>query len=629
MNQKLVSKLIMLGACLLLALELGAVPLTLQYQGQVLVSGVPHEGSSRFKFALVNSQAVSLWSHDLSSQNGSEPTTALILPVTRGLYAIRLGDTRVNGMAAIPATVFTNELIRLRVWFNDGTNGFQHLTPDREIGSVAFAVRARTAEIAETLPAGLVTQNHLSTSLQNTLSSLQLQISVLSNLVNNVHLPEFNQTRDDVVALSNLVNNVQLPSLNQTRGDLAVLSNQVNNVQGPELAQTRTNVAGLLALNENTTFASTDPQDPALLAVGAAVFRELPASGWENGPDGAPAARTDHSVVWNGRELIVWGGAAGGSSLLNSGAKYNPVTRTWVPLATQDAPVARRRHEAVWMTDRMFIWGGHDGTGWNPVGGQFHPDHQRWFPVPMSPLLAREDHVMLWTGRQVAIWGGRHAVGRLGDGALFDPVQNRWTPIPPQGAPVARSAAAGVWTGSELIIWGGRTTLFEVGDGARLTINNGMPTQWRPLSRMGAPPPRQNHTAVWTGDRMLTWGGIAGSVLLDDGGSYDPVTDSWTRITRMGAPSARQGHGAIWTGKEMVIFGGEDQDGATSSGYAYDPDRDAWRALPSTGNPLARTDFGTAWTGREILIFGGDANGTPTAELQSLNPEPPVFLYRK
>lgn len=650
-----------------------AVPLTLQYQGQVLISGVPHEGAARFKFALLDSNATSVWSHDFSSQNGTEPTTALMLPVTRGLYSVRLGDTQITGMAAIPAAIFTNDVIRLRVWFNDGTNGFQLLSPDREIGSVAFAVRSKTAEMAESLPAGLVNEEHLSSDLRSTIGDMAAQIAALSNLVNHVQSTALAQAQADLMTLSNhvtqvqgaaltgtqaelvalsnhvnnvqgvalagaqsdlstlsnLVNNVHLPEFTQTRSDVAALSDQVNNVQLPALNQARTDVAGLLDLSERTIFVSTDANDTNLTAEGATLFRQFDADIWENGPAGSPAARFRHSGVWSGREFIVWGGVAGGSSILDSGSKYDPAADSWVATAGTDAPIARHGHEAVWAGDRMFIWGGFDGNQWVPFGGQYIPEHQRWLPVPKSPLLAREDHAMLWVGNRVAIWGGRHATGQLGDGALFDPIGNRWTPISPMGAPSARSGMTAVWTGDDMIVWGGREQRAELGDGARLSIVNGNPTTWRPVGRGGAPRPRQGHTAVWTGTRMLIWGGISLQEFLDDGGSYDPATDTWSRITRREAPIARADHSALWTGSEMIVLGGAGQDGETATAHAYDPASDTWRALPSKGGPVARQGAATAWTGTEILIFGGEANSGPVGSLQKLNPEPPVYLYRK
>lgn len=567
-------------------LRLAAVPLTLQYQGQVLISGVPYEGTARFKFALVDANATSLWSHDSSSQSGAEPTTALMLPVARGLYSIRLGDTRVSGMAPIPAAVFTNEVIRLRVWFNDGTNGVQQLTPDREIGSVAFAVRSRTAEVAESLPAGLVTENHLSTQLRNALSDLEARMIALSNLVNNV--------------------------------------------QGSTLSQVTNDVANLVALNEKTTFVSTDAQDADLLAAGASVFRKIDSTAWVSGPAGAPAARSRHTGVWTGREFIVWGGASSGNNVLNSGGKFDPGANEWVATTTIDAPMARHRHGSVWTGSRMFVWGGHEGSMWLPTGGLYDPMIQRWFPVGKGPLDGREDHVTLWTGNRVAIWGGRNAHGRLGDGALYDPAGNAWTSLPSMGpVPVARSGATAVWTGDTMIVWGGRSATVELGDGSRLPIVNGMPGNWQPMSRMGGPMPREGHTAVWTGEEMIVWGGKSAGNFLNDGASYNPMTDSWSRLSMQGAPPARSGHNAVWSGTEMVIIGGEDLDGEMSAGAAYDPATDTWRNLTSVGAPVARANATAVWNGLQLIVFGGEAAGSPLAALQRLNPDPPVFLYRK
>ena len=42
-----------------------------------------------------------------------------------------LGDATLPNMTIVPAAVFTNPDVRLRVWFNDGTNGSQLLTPDQ------------------------------------------------------------------------------------------------------------------------------------------------------------------------------------------------------------------------------------------------------------------------------------------------------------------------------------------------------------------------------------------------------------------------------------------------------------------------------------------------------------------
>lgn len=83
-----------------------------------------------------------LWSHDVSSGAGGEPTTSITLPVRRGLYSVQLGDPSLSNMiAGVWSTVFRNPDVRLRVWF-DGGSGFVPLTPDQRVAPVGYAMMA-------------------------------------------------------------------------------------------------------------------------------------------------------------------------------------------------------------------------------------------------------------------------------------------------------------------------------------------------------------------------------------------------------------------------------------------------------------------------------------------------------
>ena len=66
------------------------------------------------------------------------------LAVTKGLYAVALGDVDVANMAALPPEVFTNADVRLRVTFDDGTHGPQQLAPDVRIAAAGYALMAQT-----------------------------------------------------------------------------------------------------------------------------------------------------------------------------------------------------------------------------------------------------------------------------------------------------------------------------------------------------------------------------------------------------------------------------------------------------------------------------------------------------
>jgi hypothetical protein len=64
------------------------------------------------------------------------------------------------------------------------------------------------------------------------------------------------------------------------------------------------------------------------------------------------------------------------------------------------------------------------------------------------------------------------------------------------------------------------------------------------------------HSAVWTYDGMIVWGGGSEDIFYNDGGIYDPRENRWRALSKEDAPSGRWGHAAVWTGKEMIIWGG-------------------------------------------------------------------------
>jgi hypothetical protein len=127
-------------------------PQIINYQGRVLAGTTNFNGTGQFKFALVNTNGLTTyWSNDGTSVNGSEPTNAVSLGVSNGLYSVLLGDTSLSNMMTIPPTVFSNSDVRLRVWFNDGSHGSQLLSPDQRIVSVGYAV------LATSVPDGAIT----------------------------------------------------------------------------------------------------------------------------------------------------------------------------------------------------------------------------------------------------------------------------------------------------------------------------------------------------------------------------------------------------------------------------------------------------------------------------------------
>jgi len=331
---------------------------------------------------------------------------------------------------------------------------------------------------------------------------------------------------------------------------------------------------------------------------------------------GAPSARHYHSAVWTGSEMIVWSGRYYDFGLLeyvyrDDGARYVPDVG-WLPMSNLDAPGARIRHTAVWTGSEMIVWGGSDLDGTLGDGGRYDPDGDTWTAVSaVNAPSPRAGHTAVWTDEEMIVWGGA-AAGSTSTGGRYDPDGDSWQPTSTIGAPSARTDHVGVWDGAEMIVWGGGS----ITGGRYDPATDG----WTPTTDGYRPDGRTDHTAVWTGAEMIVWGGAGneqGGVEPErnTGARYDPATAAWTATSTTGAPSARRGHSAVWTGQEMVVWGGESVSGADQqfdTGARYDPGSDSWQPTTTTAAPSARAGHTAVWTGTEMVVWGGRWP-TPTA----------------
>lgn len=588
------------------------VPHMIDYQGKIAVSGTSFTGEGQFKFALVDGAGTTTyWSHDASSTAGSEPTTHIVRNVTAGLYSIVLGDTALLGstgaaMQALTPPVFNNPDVRLRIWFNDGANGFQLLSPDRRIAAVGYAL------MADTVPDGSITASKLAAG---SVTSTQLA--------------------------AGSVTSAQLAPDSVTSAQLAAGS-----VTADKLAE---GVGG--GGGGGNIQASLSAADSALIGDGYIKIQSISAKPWEtSAAAGAPSPRSHHTAVWTGSKMMIWGGLVG-VSRSNQGGTYDPATTQWALLPTNGVSPARSDHTAVWTGERMIVWGGFTASGESNTGAMYAP------PVPASdppiggwlattttaaPAL-RSGHTAVWTGTKMVIWGGKNGNGVLADGGAYTPPtgplipgqEGSWTAVQGSGAPAARHHHTAIWTGTKMIVWGGLDSNYDPIDSADDGIGNGgiydpSTNSWIAMSTSGAPSARVGHSAVWTGSKMIVFGGsnteVPGSAanLLEDGAIFDPnvgANGEWSPLQTTQAPSARFRHGAIWNGSEMLIIGGEGGGGqVVTTGAAYQPATDTWRVLPLSAATTAHQTV--QWSGSEVLVFG--SNG-----LQILDPSPAFHLYGK
>lgn len=104
---------------------------------------------------LPNIAFTTFWSNDGTSVNGSEPTASVSVPVSGGLFTVILGDTTLANMASIDASIFVQPKLQLRIWFNDGVNGFAALSPPQNLTPTPYAITAGI--LTGTLPTSQLT----------------------------------------------------------------------------------------------------------------------------------------------------------------------------------------------------------------------------------------------------------------------------------------------------------------------------------------------------------------------------------------------------------------------------------------------------------------------------------------
>jgi len=564
---KLLSVLLGLFICGILSAQ---VPSMLNYQGRIAVSGVNFDGTGLFKFALVNTNgSQTFWSNDGTSTAGSEPTAAVSIDVDSGIYSVRLGDTALPNMTAVPATVFANPDVRLRVWFNDGVNGSQLMSPDQRIAAVGYAMMANTVQD------GAITSAKIATGA---VGSAQLATGAVTSALQAANV--------SAVAAGGIIG-----------------SNDPNNAA--LLAQGFVRDAGQLSTADSWT--------------------ELPGG---DAVAGHTAVWTGTELIfWGG---VVPSGTTGGAgpavTAINRGTKYNPTTGVWTPISTQGAPQARFGHTAVWTGTEMIVFGGQttatsgSGTVLN-TGGRYNPATNTWsFLAPLvnaSMPDLRRDHFAFWTGSTMLVWGGSSNTDYFGSdmplshntqGKVYDAAANTWSDMAMPPPEVSSGSFSGVWTGTEMIVWGSQSSSASPPNAGRYDpVSN----TWQTLAAIPGDPllPQSGYSLNWSGTEMILWGGGDGPSLSDAGYRYNPTTNTWTAMTTTGAPEARYQHLAAWIGSELVVWGGRGPDGPSQPNYTnggrYNPTTDTWTSIAATGSIAARQQATATAVSGQLIVWGG------------------------
>jgi hypothetical protein len=188
----------------------------------------------------------------------------------------------------------------------------------------------------------------------------------------------------------------------------------------------------------------------------------------------------------------------------------------------------------------------------------------------------------------------------------------------PRGPLQPRAGQAGLWTGNRMLVWGGAASQASYRNGATFDPST---QRWKlipdgPLSGRSGP------AAVWTGHDALIWAGAVTStsagqsddVLARGGASYDPSTRQWRKLPP--APiAARQSPWAFWTGSQMIVFGGRQASlHQLLSGATYSPTTKKWAKLPAFPHDGVKGFTGSisaTWTGHRLIVWATLVQAVP------------------
>ena len=316
---------------------------------------------------------------------------------------------------------------------------------------------------------------------------------------------------------------------------------------------------------------------------------------WRHVPAAPFALEAGVASAWTGSEVVVAGltpqpGHNDFVNAIENAAAYNAATNTWRRLPHPPATPNYCRRDAVSTGSIVLVW--------SCRATAYSPTTNTWRRLPNPPT---GHGFALWTGREVIGWGGGCCGDAGADGSAYNPATNTWrklahSPLAPEQSPMA------VWDGRELLVF---VSGISASSGkplspvlARGAAYNPSTNRWRVLAKR----PVAGGTAVWDGYEMVVvTAGKSGRVTE----AYNPGTNRWRVLTP--APVRRIGATAVWTGTRVVVWGGSSDAAASTPAkhaLAFDPSANRWSTL-SQAPMRPRDSSQVVWTGRKLVVLGG------------------------
>ncbi len=260
----------------------------------------------------------------------------------------------------------------------------------------------------------------------------------------------------------------------------------------------------------------------------------------------------------------------------------------------------------------MIVWGGsQDSDNEYDSGGRYDPASDSWTPTSVAGYWQRAsaNQTSIWTGNELIYWGfdGGNDSGP-GHGIVFNPTTGAWTSTSLSSAPAGlrRNPHGGLDRhGDDRLGRGwirGSVSRRPVGATTRYsTPGRRSPTSDDPSAL------RTKHTAVWTGDEMIVWGGAMAAGI--PAGATTPHRQLDADV-RPNAPVRALITPPSGPASEMIVWGGQYRSGVEFPGRPVrSSDRHPWQPIALSGSSGWRGGSAAVWTGSEMLVWGGKEGG--------------------
>ena len=550
-------------------ISLQAVPPVLNYAGQVSVNGQPFEGEGLFKFALVNTDGkITYWSNDGTSVNGSEPQASVKASVSGGLYSLLLGNTAIPGMGAINPQVFAQHTdAKLRVWFSDGVNGFQQLSPDRPFASVPYAFSAGNAQSA-----GSANIANGSVSLDMLSQDVKSQINAPIGL---------NRLSSEVTA---------------------------------KLDQNGSGGTGI-AVGSIISFPSGQPAPAGFSLHQRGTPKELV---WEEkAPVSAARYAYDGVEVLDGKIYFVGGY---NTSAKNTAERYDPTNNTWETLTPMNQ--AREAMTAS-LNGKIYAIGGRGSSG-NPLSSVeiYDPVTNSWSNEVSLPSAVEHGEAIAMS-QKIFLIGGKNASGqRINQVLCLDPSSNQWTAM--ANMPTARSGHKLVWFENRIWAIGGHD-----GNALRKVESyDPISDSWQNEASLIS---LRNVAVAWVANDKIyvgCGGGGNGSAKLNSIETYNPTNQQWSSAGNF--PEAKYLADAVVLNYKVYVIAGQNDSGLSNKVFAADLNAsmagvyDLYRkdGNASAGTPLVQAEVADgSVTGSKMADGAVSKSALDATILKYLKPE--------